>query len=60
MKSSMLDRSLEHPVAKGAMPSVQTPGETALRAPEVRNVVETVETHEYRAILCCSIEKTSG
>jgi len=60
MESSMLDRSLEHPVAKGTPPAAQIPGETTPRAPEVRNVVEMAEPHEYRTILCCSIEKTSG
>jgi len=59
MKSATLDRTTTEPVTKEVPPPLVLPGGPPLSPREVLKVAETLETSEYRAILCCSIEKSS-
>jgi hypothetical protein len=59
MKSATLDRSAAEAAARIVPPPAQPPEAVSLKPREVRKVAETIETGDYRAILCCSIEKTS-
>lgn len=59
MKIATLDRTTTEPATKGVPPPLVLPGGPPRSPREVRKIAETLETGEYRAILCCSIEKTS-
>jgi hypothetical protein len=59
MKSAMLDETATEPVTKGAPLPLVIPGGPPRSPRDLRKVAETIETSEYRAILCCSIGKSS-
>lgn len=58
MKGATLDSAPTESATRGVPPVVELPSGAPLRPREVRKVAETLETSEYRAILCCSIEKS--